>query len=172
MDLSFRRTQHDDQILHELTVNVLHRVLCTPQVIPHSVRPARRLLVALLYSDKKPGAVATRQLIYSFIRALLLTPAPPPAPVSPDAFIEPGGVECEAMGDFTTHLKLINTIAKAVAEPNLPKEHTHSALVPLMWLGRRSTMYYPMLHLELVRYLPWTVSRLVGMPPPALAKSG
>lgn len=96
-------------------------------------------LVALLYSDKKPGDVATRQLIvdlllilfelypsalpsqnspqprreiwddnqrsnvvilpaphktfFSLIRALLLTPAPPPAespaaPVSPHAFIE------------------------------------------------------------------------------------
>ncbi|KAJ7120226.1 hypothetical protein C8R44DRAFT_921266 [Mycena epipterygia] len=53
------------------------------------------------------------------------------------------------MGDFTTHLKLINTIAKAVAEPNLPKEHAHSALIS----RKTSTMYYPMLHLELVRYV-------------------
>ncbi|KAJ7106963.1 hypothetical protein C8R44DRAFT_559634, partial [Mycena epipterygia] len=76
----------------------------------------------------------------------------------------------------TTHLKLINTIAKAVVELNLPKEHDHSVLISC----KASTMYYPTLHLELVRCvahagragyeLPWTVSRLVGMPPPALAK--
>jgi hypothetical protein len=47
---------------------------------------------------------------------------------------------------------------------------------------KASTTYYPTLHLELARYLgfairaqyelPWSVSRLVGLPPPAMCKQG
>jgi hypothetical protein len=46
---------------------------------------------------------------------------------------------------------------------------------------KASTTYYPTLHLELARYithasqagyeLPYTISRLIGLPPPALAKN-
>ncbi|KAJ7707408.1 armadillo-type protein [Mycena rosella] len=306
LEVEWREEQHDDQILHELLR--CFKALSTSSIGCFALRRSCPTpfvqLVALLYSDKKPGEVATRQLIvdllltlfelypssslpalgggsraqprreawettastvgsslitlpaphkslYALIRALLLTPAPPPsespaAPVSPHAFIESlhrpriyktylqelsdvcrdyfwvfchpnntvwvlaetdegrvekprapggmtGGVEFEAMGYFTTHLKLINAIAQAVAELNLLKDNEHSAhrfhadlflsgFERIILISRKaSTTYYPTLHLELARYvahagragyeLPWTVSRLVGVPPPALAKS-
>ncbi|KAJ7126744.1 armadillo-type protein [Mycena epipterygia] len=305
LEVEWREEQHDDQILHELLR--CFKALSTSSIGCFALRSSCPTpfvqLVALLYSDKKPGEVATRQLIvdlliilfelyptsslpclgsrpyprreawetastaptasnlitlpaphktfYSLIRALLLTPAPPPsespaAPISPHAFIESlhrpriyktylqelsdvcrdyfwvfchpnntiwilsetdegrvekprapggmtGGVEFEAMGYFTTHLKLINSIAQAVAEMNLPKDNEHSAyrfhadlflsgFERIVLISRKaSTTYYPTLHLELARYvahsgragydLPWTVSRLVGLPPSGLAKN-
>lgn len=134
----YREEQHDDQILHELLR--CFKALSTSEIGCFALRSSCPTpfvqLVSLLYSDKKPGEVATRQLIvelllilfdlypsnapsskstghsdargspqsssptlpsphttfYSLIRALLLTPAPPPtespaAPVSPHAFI-------------------------------------------------------------------------------------
>ena len=146
-----REEQHDDQVLHELLR--CFKALSTSSIGCFALRSSCPTpfvqLVALLYSDKKPGEVATRQLIveillllfdlyplsslpaskgssllsgsnhhreawesetslstsnlitlpvphktfFSLIRALLLTPAPPPsespaAPVSPHAFIE------------------------------------------------------------------------------------
>ncbi|KAJ7170936.1 armadillo-type protein [Mycena crocata] len=305
LEVEWREEQHDDQILHELLR--CFKALSTSSIGCFALRSSCPTpfvqLVALLYSDKKPGEVATRQLIvdlliilfelypssslpshgsrpnprreawetastapttsnlitlpaphksfFSLIRALLLTPAPPPsespaAPISPHAFIESlhlpriyktylqelsdvcrdyfwvfchpnntiwilsetdegrvekprapggmtGGVEFEAMGYFTSHLKLINSIAKAVADLNLPKENDHSAyrfhsdlflsgFERIVLISRKaSTTYYPTLHLELARYvvhagragyeLPWPVSRLVGVPPPGLAKT-
>ncbi|KAG6896322.1 hypothetical protein C0992_009113 [Termitomyces sp. T32_za158] len=104
-----------------------------------------------------------------------------------------GGVEFEAIGYLTTHLKLINAISKAADDLKLPKDHDHSAyrfhsdlflsgLERIILVSRKaSTTYYPTLHLELARYvdqainsgyeLPYTVSRLIGAPPPALAKT-
>lgn len=147
-----REEQHDDQVLHELLR--CFKALSTSSIGCFALRSSCPTpfvqLVALLYSDKKPGEVASRQLIveillllfdlyppsslpaskhgsllsgnnrpyreawesetslvtsnlitlpaphktfFSLIRALLLTPAPPPsespaAPVSPHAFIE------------------------------------------------------------------------------------
>ncbi|TFK33227.1 armadillo-type protein [Crucibulum laeve] len=310
LEIEWREEQHDDQILHELLR--CFKALSTSSIGCFALRSSCPTpfvqLVALLYSDKKPGDVATRQLIvdlllilfelyppsslpsaggnhisgrsrphreawdsdvslpssnlvtlpsphknfFSLIRALLLTPAPPPsespaAPISPHAFIESlhrpriyktylqelsdvcrdyfwvfchpnntiwvlsetdegrvekprapggmtGGVEFEAMGYFTTHLRLLNAIAQSVADLDLPKDHDHSAyrfhsdlflsgLERIILISRKaSTTYYPTLHLELARYiahagrtgyeLPYTVSRLIGMPPPALAKNG
>ncbi|PFH52937.1 hypothetical protein AMATHDRAFT_45845 [Amanita thiersii Skay4041] len=310
LEVEWREEQHDDQILHELLRCI--KALSTSSIGCFALRSSCPTpfvqLVALLYSDKKPGDVATRQLVvelllilfdlyppsslpasgsaylsrphrrevwedeaseptsavitlptphrtfYSLIRALLLTPAPPPsespaAPISPHAFIESlhrpriyktylqelsdvcrdyfwvfchpnntiwilsetdegrvekprapggmtGGVEFEAMGYFfsqTTHLRLINAIAKCVASLNFNKDHDHSAyrfhsdlflsgLERIILISRKaSTTYYPTLHLELARYidhaihagyeLPYTVSRLIGMPPPSLAKN-
>ena len=253
---SHREEQHDDQILHELLR--CFKALSTSSIGCYALRSSCPTpfaqLVSLLYSDKKPGDVATRQLIadlllilfdiypssslsssgngngrarqhcetweldatnaslpitlptphksiFSLIRALLLTPAPPPSEppgnsVSPHAFIESlhlpriykayllelsdicrdyfwvfchpnntiwtlsetdegkvekprapggmtGGVEFEAMGYFvrpliwykfiliiitqTTHLRLINAIAQAAEDLNLPKDHEQSA---------------------------------------------
>lgn len=143
-DLLGREEQHDDQVLHELLR--CFKALSTSSIGCFALRSSCPTpfvqLVALLYSDKKPGDVATRQLItdlllilfelypvsslpsrhsprgrrevwdtndvvpsklitlpaphttlFGLIRALLLTPAPPPtespaAPVSPHAFIE------------------------------------------------------------------------------------
>lgn len=153
--MSPREEQHDDQVLHELLR--CFKALSTSSIGCFALRSSCPTpfvqLVALLYSDKKPGEVATRQLIvdlllilfelypssslpsfgssnvssssgrarprreawemdstasstsnlitlpaphktfFSLIRALLLTPAPPPsespaAPISPHAFIE------------------------------------------------------------------------------------
>ncbi|KAG6853991.1 hypothetical protein C0991_011855 [Blastosporella zonata] len=310
LEVEWREEQHDDQVLHELLR--CFKALSTSSIGCFALRSSCPTpfvqLVALLYSDKKPGEVATRQLIadlllilfelypssslpsfgkasasgssirarreawesesppssssklitlptphknlFSLIRALLLTPAPPPsespaAPVSPHAFIESlhlpriyktylqelsdvcrdyfwvfchpnntiwvlcetdeakvekprapggmtGGVEFEAMGYFTTHLKLLNAISKATADLRLPKEHDHSAyrfhtdlflsgLERIILISRKaSTTYYPTLHLELARYidhavnagyeLPYTVSRLIGVPPSGLAR--
>ncbi|KAF5391700.1 hypothetical protein D9757_002552 [Collybiopsis confluens] len=295
--------QHDDQILHELLR--CFKALSTSAIGCITLRTSGPTpwvqLVKLLYSDKKPGEVATRQLIvellhilfelypssalpssgrvshreiwdndpsllgssnlitlpaphknfFSFIRSLVLTPAPPTAeapasPLSPHEFIEnihrpriyktylqelsdvcrdyfwvfchpnntiwllsetdegrvekprapggmTGGVEFEAMNYFTMHLRLINAIAKAAADLNLPKEHELSAYCfhsdmfasgfeRLILISRKaSTTYYPTLHLELARYLvlagqarfelPWTLSRLIGLPPPGLCKN-
>ncbi|KAJ3889015.1 armadillo-type protein [Lentinula edodes] len=104
-----------------------------------------------------------------------------------------GGVEFEAMNYFTSHLKFINAVAKATDDLNLPKDHELSAhrfhsdmfasgFERLILISRKaSTTYYPTLHLELARYvafagraqfeLPWTVSRLIGLPPPGLCKN-
>jgi hypothetical protein len=153
--INSREEQHDDQILHELLR--CFKALSTSSIGCFALRSSCPTpfaqLVALLYSDKKPGEVATRQLIvelllllfdlyppsslpatgakavngsllsgrarpreawesqssvvtsnlitlpaphknfFSLVRALLLTPAPPPSespgmPVSPHAFIE------------------------------------------------------------------------------------
>lgn len=149
-----REEQHDDQILHELLR--CFKALTTSSVGCSALRSCAPTpytqLISLLYSDKKPGEVGTRQLIveliialfdlyppsalpsrgspntgypshsrsqsvpwgpnsgipaasnvitlptghsnvFSFIRSLLLTQAPPPAedprtPVSPHQFIE------------------------------------------------------------------------------------
>ncbi|KAJ7227425.1 armadillo-type protein [Mycena pura] len=307
LEIEWREEQHDDQVLHELLR--CFKALSTSSIGCFALRSSCPTpfvqLVSLLYSDKKPGEVATRQLIvdlliilfdlypssalpclgksagpyprrevwetasttpaasnlitlpapyknfYSLIRALLLTPAPPPAeepapPVSPHAFIESihqprvyktylqelsdvcrdyfwvfchpnntiwilsetdegrvekprapggmtGGVEFEAMGYFTTHLKLINSICRVVEELNLPKDNEHSAyrfhsdlflcgFERIVLISRKaSTTYYPTLHIELARYiahagragyeLPWTVSRLVGLPPAGFVKT-
>ncbi|EEB92106.1 hypothetical protein MPER_09435 [Moniliophthora perniciosa FA553] len=104
-----------------------------------------------------------------------------------------GGVEFEAMNYFTTHLKFINSIAQAAADMNLANDHDLSAyrlhsdlflsgFERIILISRKaSTTYYPTLHLELARYivhagragfeLPWTLSRLVGLPPAALCKN-
>ncbi|KAF9041078.1 hypothetical protein BDZ89DRAFT_1060369 [Hymenopellis radicata] len=303
LEVEWREEQHDDQVLHELLR--CFKALSTSSIGCFALRSSCPTpfvqLVALLYSDKKPGDVATRQLIvdlllilfelypssalpsqnsprgrreawesttdlqpsnliilpsphktfFSLIRALLLTPAPPPAespaaPVSPHAFIESlhkpriyktylqelsdvcrdyfwvfchpsntiwalsqtdegrvekprapggmtGGVEFEAVGYFTTHLRLINAIAKVAEDLNLPKDHDLSAFrlhsdlflsgfERIILVSRKaSTTYYPTLHLELARYiayvgragyeLPWAISRVLGAPPPALAKN-
>ncbi|KAF9560498.1 hypothetical protein CPC08DRAFT_735855 [Agrocybe pediades] len=315
LEVEWREEQHDDQVLHELLR--CFKALSTSAIGCFALRSSCPTpfvqLVALLYSDKKPGEIATRQLIidmllclfdlyptsslpsssssrpvaggsfingssrqreaweshsaavtsnlitlpaphknfFSLIRALLLTPAPPPsespgAPVSPHAFIESlhlpriyktylqelsdvcrdyfwvfchpnntiwilsetnengverprapggmtGGVEFEAMGYFTTQLKLVNAISKCVEALNMPKEHEHSAyrfhtdlflsgFERIILISRKaSTTYYPTLHLELARYiayatragyeLPYTVARLIGLPPPAHAKN-
>jgi len=148
-----REEQHGDQVLHELLR--CFKALSTSSIGCFALRSSCPTpfvqLVSLLYSDKKPGEIATRQLIvelllllfdlyppsslpatsnkpgsllsgqsrqreawesestlvasnlitlppphktfFSLIRALLLTPAPPPtespgAPISPHAFIE------------------------------------------------------------------------------------
>ena len=138
-----REEQHDDQVLHELLRCI--KALSTSSIGCFALRSSGPTpfvqLVSLLYSDKKPGEVGTRQLIteiilllfdiypasalpssnqrtrreaweteptsrsnlitlpaphknfFSFMRSLLLTPAPPSAeapeaPVSPHDFIE------------------------------------------------------------------------------------
>ncbi|KAJ7067210.1 armadillo-type protein [Mycena amicta] len=308
LEVEWREEQHDDQVLHELLRCV--KALSTSAIGCFALRSSCPTpffqLVSLLYSDKKPGDVATRQLmvdlililfelypssalpcltnntktsgprreawetastaptpsnlitlpaphknLFSLIRALLLTPAPPPAEapetsISPHEFIESlhrpriyktylqelsdvcrdyfwvfchpnnaiwilaetdegrvekprapggmtGGVEFEAIGYFTTHLKLINSICQIVADLNLPKADDHSAyqfhadlflsgFERIVLISRKaSTTYYPTLHLELARYvahagragyeLPWTVSRLVGLPPAGMVKN-
>ncbi|KAJ8503524.1 hypothetical protein ONZ45_g10778 [Pleurotus djamor] len=302
LEVEWREEQHDDKALHELLRCL--KALSTSSIGCFALRSSCPTpfvqLMSLLYSDKKPGDVATRQLmvdlllilfdlyppsslpamsgaprreawdstadlaqsnvitlpaphrnIFSLIRALLLTPAPPPSespasPISPHAFIEnlhkpriyktyllelsavcrdyfwvfchpnntiwilhevdegkvekprapggmTGGVEFEAMGYFTTHLRLINALSKCVEDLNLPKDHEHSAyrfhmdmflsgIERIIAISRKaSSVYYPNLHLELSRYIafvgrsgfeiPWTISRLIGLPPASLCKN-
>ncbi|CAL1716994.1 unnamed protein product [Somion occarium] len=309
LEVEWREEQHDDQILHELLR--CFKALSTSAVGCNALRSRAPTpytqLIALLYSDKKPGEVATRQLIvelllalfdlyppsslpslgspnngypthrsqsipwgvapstsnvitlppshttfFSFIRSVLLTPAPPPTedpriPVSPHQFIEElhipriyktylqelsdlcrdyfwvfchpnntiwnldetdegkverprapggmtGGVEFEAMSYMTIQFRLINAIANAAQELNLPKEHElsphrlHSdfflsGIDRILLIARKaSTTYYPTLHLEIARYvtaagragyeLPWSVARIIGSPPTAMRKPG
>ncbi|KAL1703593.1 armadillo-type protein [Schizophyllum commune] len=306
LEVEWREEQHDDQILYELLR--CFKALSTSAIGCFALRSSCPnpyvKLVALIYSDKRPGDVPSRQLIielllllfdlyppsslpstgrsrpprreawetasttspqpsaliilpaphksvFSLVRGMLLTPAPPPAecpatPVSPHEFIESihkpriyktylqelsdvcrdyfwvfchggnviwvlaetdeskvekprapggmtGGVEFEAIGYFTTHLRFLNTLAKCAADLNAPKEDELSAwrfhqdlfdsgLERILLIARKaSTTYYPSLHLEIARYvahamragyeLPWTVSRLVGLPPAALCKN-
>ncbi|KAI0255156.1 armadillo-type protein [Lactifluus subvellereus] len=104
-----------------------------------------------------------------------------------------GGVEFEAMSYLTTHFRLLNAFVKAAQDLNLPKEHELSAhqlhtdlflsgIERIILIARKaSTTYYPTLHLEISRYvalagqaqyeLPWTLSRLIGPPPAALART-
>jgi len=104
-----------------------------------------------------------------------------------------GGVEFEAMSYLTAHLRLLNAFVKAAQDLNMPKEHelsAHQLHVDLFLSGiervlliarKASTTYYPTLHLEISRYvdlaglaryeLPWTLSRLIGSPPTALART-
>ncbi|KAI5119012.1 hypothetical protein M0805_004421 [Coniferiporia weirii] len=314
LEVEWREEQHDDQLLHELLR--CFKALSTSAIGCTALRSACPApfsqLVRLLFSDKKPGEVATRQLItelllilfelyppsalppptsalankprrrevweelsdedyvtvnenphlitlpplhrnlFSFLRTLLLTKAPPPAegpatPISPHEFIESlyvpriyktylqelsdicrdyfwvfchpsntiwnlddtdemrvekprapggmtGGVEFEAMGYLTTHLKFINGVAKSAAGLNLPKDDElssyrfHSDLFAsgieriILVARKASTTYYPNLHLEIARYvslalqaqfeLPWTLSRTIGVPPAGMAKPG
>ncbi|KAJ7116941.1 hypothetical protein C8R44DRAFT_879471 [Mycena epipterygia] len=167
-------------------------------------------LVALLYSDKKPGAVATRQLIvdllllrFDSLNYTRARPFPPSAAASSRAAGDRVGcaTDCQQphhparpAQDFlvlahsctavdaraapgacfsarTTHLKLVNTISKAVAELNLPKEHDHSVLVRY-GLDLAQGIDDVLLDTAGRAGYVWTVSRLVGVPPPALAKSG
>ncbi|KAH8100969.1 armadillo-type protein [Cristinia sonorae] len=153
LEIEWREEQHDDQLLHELLR--CFKALSTSTIGCAALRSFAPTpfaqLVSLLYSDKKPGDVGSRQLIvelllilfdlyprsslpsagnphlgstshirshsvpwerdnnasssnlislpaphptfFSFIRSLLLTPAPPPSenpktPVEPHAFIE------------------------------------------------------------------------------------
>ncbi|KAF8656259.1 hypothetical protein AX16_002695 [Volvariella volvacea WC 439] len=104
-----------------------------------------------------------------------------------------GGVEFEAMTYFTTHLRFINAIAKSVESLGLPKDNELSAwrfhhdlflsgFERIILISRKaSTTFYPALHLELSRYinyaaragyeLPWTISRLIGLPPITLCRN-
>lgn len=168
----YREEQHDDQMLYELLRCV--KALSTSAVGCNALRaycPAPfDKLVALLYSDKKPGDVLTRQLIvelllglfelyplsslpsrgspshshsrsrsvpwelsstslssssnlivlprphstlFSLIKSLLLTPAPPPSeapgtPIEPHAFIE----ELHRPRIYKTYLQEMNDICR------------------------------------------------------------
>jgi hypothetical protein len=92
----------------------------------------------------------------------------------------------------TMHFKFVNALAGAAADLGMPKDHELSAFrfhedlflsgfERILLVARKaSTAYYPTLHLEVARYaahaararfeLPWTVARLVGLPPVALCR--
>src|ERR1700729_488665 len=67
-----REEQHDDQILHELLR--CFKALSTSEIGCFALRSSCPTpfvqLVSLLYSDKKPGDVATRQLIIELLLTL------------------------------------------------------------------------------------------------------
>ncbi|KAG9002492.1 hypothetical protein FRB90_011374 [Tulasnella sp. 427] len=103
-----------------------------------------------------------------------------------------GGVEFEAMTYLTTHFRLINTLCRAAADLNLPSTDEQSAYKLhsdlfdsgfekiIMTARKASTTYYPHLHLEIGRYishalqaryqLPYSVQRLIGLPPVPLVR--
>ncbi|KAH9944810.1 armadillo-type protein [Amylocystis lapponica] len=105
-----------------------------------------------------------------------------------------GGVEFEAMTYLTTHLKFINALAQSARGLALPPTHELSAyrlhndlflsgLERILLMARKaSTTYYPMLHLEIARYvanavqagfeLPWALARYIGAPPSSMRKPG
>ncbi|GBE87862.1 hypothetical protein SCP_1200870 [Sparassis crispa] len=173
LEVEWREEQHDDQMLHELLrcVKALSTSAIGCAALRDSCPSPYFQLIHLLYSDKKPGDVGTRQLIlelllllfelypssslpssgspittafsymrsrsipweadaraqssnlitlpaphaslFSFIRALLLTPAPPPAEapgpaVEPHAFIE----ELHRHRIYKTYLQELNDICR------------------------------------------------------------
>lgn len=78
-----REEQHDDQLLHELLRCV--KALATSDVGCVAIRSCTPNpffpLVALLFTDKKPGDVPTRQLMTEILTLLFdLYPSRPPAP--------------------------------------------------------------------------------------------
>ncbi|KAI0322116.1 armadillo-type protein [Amylostereum chailletii] len=87
LEVEWREEQHDDQLLHELLRCV--KALSTSSIGCFALRsscPAPfAQLVSLLYSDKKPGDVATRQLIVDLLIILfdLYPPSSLPSPGSP-----------------------------------------------------------------------------------------
>jgi len=98
-----------------------------------------------------------------------------------------GGVEYEAMCYMSTHFKFLNAYCRAAEELHYPPQHPLSAYQfhrdlfasgmdrIIMMARRASNAYYPILHLELARYvrwatrsgieMPWGISRLMGEPP-------
>ncbi|KZT67964.1 hypothetical protein DAEQUDRAFT_751505 [Daedalea quercina L-15889] len=98
-----------------------------------------------------------------------------------------GGVEYEAMCYMGTHFKYLNAYCRAAEELHYPPQHPLSAyqfhrdlfasgMDRILMMARRSSQaFYPILHLELARYvrwatrsgieIPWGVSRLMGEPP-------
>ncbi|EIW57226.1 uncharacterized protein TRAVEDRAFT_168855 [Trametes versicolor FP-101664 SS1] len=72
LDVEWREEQHDDQMLHELLRCV--KALTTSSVGCNALRaicPAPfDKLVTLLYSDKRPGEIGTRQLIVELLLSL------------------------------------------------------------------------------------------------------
>ncbi|KAI0027501.1 armadillo-type protein [Vararia minispora EC-137] len=156
LEVEWREEQHDDQLLHELLRCL--KALSTSSIGCFALRSSCPTpfvqLVALLYSDKKPGEVATRQLIvdlllilfelypasalptagssrlrqsksdgislpyphtslFSFLRSLLLTPAPAPAEapettVSPHEFIE----SLHRQRIYKTHLQELSDVCR------------------------------------------------------------
>ncbi|KAL7421520.1 hypothetical protein Q5752_003289 [Cryptotrichosporon argae] len=102
-----------------------------------------------------------------------------------------GGVEFEAMAYVTTHFRLLNALAKTLANQDV--DHARRLHDDLMLSGmdrilvtmrKASTTYYPTLHLELARYvrllqlaspgarLPYLIDKLVGPPPEHARRRG
>ncbi|EKM58484.1 uncharacterized protein PHACADRAFT_117477 [Phanerochaete carnosa HHB-10118-sp] len=103
-----------------------------------------------------------------------------------------GGVEFEAMSYMTLHFKFVNAVAASAEQVNVPREHELSAyrlhcdlflsgIDRVILVARKaSTTYYPTLHLEIARYIaaatrsgyeiPYSVFRIVGLPPQAMCK--
>jgi hypothetical protein len=79
LEVEWREEQHDDQILHELLR--CFKALSTSSIGCFALRSSCPTpfaqLVSLIYSDKKPGDVATRQLITDLL--LLLVDLYPPS---------------------------------------------------------------------------------------------
>ena len=85
---TFRREeQHDDQLLHELLR--CFKGLATSSIGCAALRSASPApfaqLIRLLYSDKKPGDVATRQLIGDLLLSIFDLYPPSSLPASPSA---------------------------------------------------------------------------------------
>lgn len=82
---SNREEQHDDQLLHELLR--CFKALATSSIGCNALRSASPTpyaqLIRLLYSDKKPGDVATRQLIADLLITLFDLYPPSSLPSSP-----------------------------------------------------------------------------------------
>ncbi|KAI0303580.1 armadillo-type protein [Multifurca ochricompacta] len=72
LEVEWREEQHDDQLLHELLRCL--KALSTSEIGCFALRSSCPTpfvqLVSLLYSDKKPGEVATRQLIVDLLMIL------------------------------------------------------------------------------------------------------
>ncbi|KLO08801.1 hypothetical protein SCHPADRAFT_1000707 [Schizopora paradoxa] len=83
LEVEWREEQHDDQILHELLR--CFKALNTSAIGCAALRSASpapyQALIRLLYSDKKPGDVPTRQLIVELILGIIdLYPVMVPSP--------------------------------------------------------------------------------------------
>jgi hypothetical protein len=98
LEVEWRDEQHDDQILHELLRCV--KAMSTSAVGCVALRSCCpkpwEALVTLLFSDKRPGDVATRQLIVELI--LLLFDLYPPSSLPSVGSIPPGASSSQTHG--------------------------------------------------------------------------
>lgn len=107
LTLENREEQHDDQILHELLR--CFKALNTSAIGCAALRSASpapyQALIRLLYSDKKPGDVPTRQIIVELILGIIdLYPVVISSPSKSNGFQAGAAVTCDGlMGEPGRH---------------------------------------------------------------------
>ncbi|KAH7106293.1 armadillo-type protein [Auriculariales sp. MPI-PUGE-AT-0066] len=134
LSVEWREEQHDDKCLHEILrcFKALSTSAAGCQTLrdhcPHPFSP----LIALLYSDKKPGELSTRQLMVELLLILFeLYPSAPPGPRGPISSLRPKVVPAAAPALPVPHATLFSLIRVVLlTERPGPAEQPHIPLQP------------------------------------------